>query len=101
MQVACGAAHTAAIDRDGNLWAWGANTSAQLGTGDTSERLSPTRVRPFGGSRGEAGMEEGDGAEESLRALSVACSNHTVVLAAPMQRRADARTQLWVFGANV
>jgi trimeric autotransporter adhesin len=33
-----------AIERDGSLWAWGANRLGELGLGDTKRRLSPQRV---------------------------------------------------------
>ncbi len=34
--LSAGANHTAAIDDNGNVWTWGANTTGQLGNGDTS-----------------------------------------------------------------
>jgi N-acetylmuramic acid 6-phosphate (MurNAc-6-P) etherase len=39
--------HTAAIKTDGTLWTWGVGTSGQLGTNDTSDRLTP--VTTFAG----------------------------------------------------
>jgi alpha-tubulin suppressor-like RCC1 family protein len=44
--VACGAAHTAALQGDGSLWAWGSNERGQLGLGlaDGSAHPAPTRV---------------------------------------------------------
>ena len=43
-QVSAGANHALAIKTDGTLWAWGANQSGQLGTGDLSKRYSPTQI---------------------------------------------------------
>lgn len=36
--------HTAAVKTDGTLWAWGSNTSGQLGLGDLTARSSPVQV---------------------------------------------------------
>ena len=46
--VACGGyqdyGHSLAINSSGELYAWGYNSSGQLGLGDTAYRLTPTRV---------------------------------------------------------
>lgn len=42
--VAAGSRHSCGIQDDGSLWCWGVNVHGQLGVGDTTERLSPTRV---------------------------------------------------------
>lgn len=34
----------AAVRTDGSLWTWGRNNHGALGHGDTTDRLSPTRV---------------------------------------------------------
>ncbi|BCY27617.1 hypothetical protein KK2020170_04850 [Flavobacterium okayamense] len=39
-----GVNQTYAIANDGTLWAWGFNAEAQLGLGDTSNRLVPTQI---------------------------------------------------------
>jgi len=43
-QVACGYYHTAAIQSNGTLWAWGANSFGQLGTSNTTNYSSPVQV---------------------------------------------------------
>jgi alpha-tubulin suppressor-like RCC1 family protein len=43
-RIAAGARHSLAIDSRGNLWAWGANESGELGIGITSDSRAPTRV---------------------------------------------------------
>lgn len=35
---------TFVVKKDGSLWAWGDNSSGQLGVGDTNSRLSPVKV---------------------------------------------------------
>jgi hypothetical protein len=42
--VSAGGVHTAAIRNDGLLFAWGAGTNGQLGTGDTANRSSPVQI---------------------------------------------------------
>ena len=42
--LAAGEFHSLAIRPDGTLWAWGRNDYGQLGLGDTTNRLVPTRV---------------------------------------------------------
>ena len=45
VSVACGAAHTLAINANGELWAWGLNSSGQLGQGTTIvQYATPQRV---------------------------------------------------------
>ena len=42
--VAAGSVHALALAKDGTLWAWGDNTSGQLGTGTTVDSLIPVQV---------------------------------------------------------
>jgi hypothetical protein len=42
--VAAGANHTVALRGDGTLWAWGDNSSGQLGDGSISRRTAPVQI---------------------------------------------------------
>ncbi|KAK9411007.1 RCC1 and BTB domain-containing protein 1 [Crotalus adamanteus] len=42
--IVCGYAHTLALTDEGLLYAWGANTYGQLGTGNKSNHLSPVQI---------------------------------------------------------
>uniref|UniRef100_A0A8C3B7U0 RCC1 and BTB domain containing protein 1 n=1 Tax=Cairina moschata TaxID=8855 RepID=A0A8C3B7U0_CAIMO len=44
LQIVCGYAHTLALSDEGLLYAWGANTYGQLGTGNKSNQLSPLQI---------------------------------------------------------
>ena len=44
MAAAAGGLHSAAVVEDGSLFVWGSGFYSQLGTGDTANRLAPTRV---------------------------------------------------------
>ncbi|MCL2608119.1 MAG: Ig-like domain-containing protein, partial [Methanomassiliicoccaceae archaeon] len=44
LTVSTGNGHTMAIKEDGTLWAWGSNSSGQLGDGTNIERLSPIQM---------------------------------------------------------
>ncbi|MCI0539394.1 MAG: hypothetical protein L0Z50_29650 [Verrucomicrobiales bacterium] len=44
LKVATGRSHTLVIEADGSLWAWGFNSSGQLGDGTTLTRFRPVRV---------------------------------------------------------
>jgi alpha-tubulin suppressor-like RCC1 family protein len=46
--LAAGGQHTLALKGDGTVWAWGFNTSGQLGLGDTTHRSSPVQVTALG-----------------------------------------------------
>ena len=43
-KIAAGLSHTIAIDENGNLWAWGANTYGQLGNGTTIDSALPVQI---------------------------------------------------------
>jgi len=42
--ASAGGTQSFALCTDGDLWAWGLNSSGQLGVGDTAQRLVPTEV---------------------------------------------------------
>ena len=42
------AAHSAAVDVDGNVYAWGRNSNGQLGDGTTTDQINPTLVKLVG-----------------------------------------------------
>lgn len=44
LQVACGYAHTLVLTDEGQIYAWGANSYGQLGTGNKSNQSYPTTV---------------------------------------------------------
>jgi alpha-tubulin suppressor-like RCC1 family protein len=44
ISVAAGGFHSLALDRSGNVWAWGANYFGQLGDGTSTDRYAPVRV---------------------------------------------------------
>lgn len=43
-QVVCGRRHTLCVTATSQVYAWGRNSSGQLGVGDTNDRRSPTLV---------------------------------------------------------
>ena len=47
VSIDAGAQHCMAVDKDGNVWAWGVNGSGQLGTGDRNSCARP-RLVTFG-----------------------------------------------------
>jgi RCC1 and BTB domain-containing protein len=46
LQIVCGFAHCLALTDQGELYAWGANSYGQLGTGYKTHHLSPVIVAP-------------------------------------------------------
>ncbi|MFH1231534.1 MAG: hypothetical protein V1709_08585 [Planctomycetota bacterium] len=44
LKIASGGYHSVAIASDGTLWAWGKNTSGQLGIGGNSQRFTPQKI---------------------------------------------------------
>ncbi|RHY32967.1 hypothetical protein DYB32_002077 [Aphanomyces invadans] len=51
VRIACGCYHTVAVAESGMLYVFGRNNHGQLGTGDTTERLTPCAVDTFVGKR--------------------------------------------------
>lgn len=51
--LACGLGHTLALMESGDLYAWGNGSNGRLGTGDTNDRSSPTKIpMPFSRAEG-------------------------------------------------
>ena len=50
--IAAGFGHSMALTADGRVWAWGANTSGQLGDASVDDRLTPVRVKMSPGLAG-------------------------------------------------
>jgi len=46
--VSGGGFHSLALDRDGRVWAWGANGYGQLGVGDKTDRPIPVQLSTMG-----------------------------------------------------
>jgi len=46
--VVCGYVHTVALCDDGSVWCWGRNTYSSLGSGNTTDSMSPVRVKTSG-----------------------------------------------------
>ena len=44
-QISAGFSHSLAIDKNGNLWAWGCNGQGRLGDGTTTYRNSPVQIK--------------------------------------------------------
>ena len=79
--VAAAPSHTFVLKSDGTLWAWGRNSSGQLGDGSTTDRASPVQVGAGSRWRAVAG-----GAVHHRRG---AAQRHAVGLG--LQRRRPAR----------
>jgi alpha-tubulin suppressor-like RCC1 family protein len=47
-KIYCGYAHTLAVKSDSTLWAWGSNSSGQLGNGNTGSAWSPLSINGLG-----------------------------------------------------
>jgi alpha-tubulin suppressor-like RCC1 family protein len=75
-QIAGGACHTAAIDKNGRAWAWGFNSTGQLGDNSITSKLTPVSV--LGATKTFCQIASGD--------------FHTVAL--------DKNGRVWVWGRN-
>ena len=70
---AAGGVFALALSADGTLWAWGNNSSGQLGDGTTTDRNTPVQVKGVGGSgvlNDVAAIDAGGGAN-NLHALAM------------------------------
>lgn len=59
--VAAGHDHSLALRNDGTIWAWGANTHGQLGTGTTTASLVPVQVQNLPSALTVTAIAAGDG----------------------------------------
>ena len=50
VDIATGGNFSLALDADGTVWSWGANSQGELGDGTATTRTSPVRVRGLGGA---------------------------------------------------
>jgi len=73
--VVCGYAHTLAVTDEGGLYAWGANSYGQLGTGNKANSCTPTKV-----------------GEDLGRIVEVAATHYNHISAAITQ---DSRCYMW------
>src|SRR4030095_690037 len=48
--IGAGSSHSLARKSDGTIWAWGLNTSGQVGDGTNTQRTAPVQVHGVGGS---------------------------------------------------
>jgi RHS repeat-associated protein len=53
--IAAGASHSLAVKNDGTVWAWGLNSSGQLGNGNTTNQKTPVKVTGIANGSGVAG----------------------------------------------
>lgn len=54
--VAAGMGHTAALKKDGTVWAWGSGTRGRIGDGEMTARYTPVRVKGTDGGGFLAGV---------------------------------------------
>ena len=73
--VVCGYAHTLAVTDEGSLYAWGANSYGQLGTGNKANSCTPTKV-----------------GEDLGRIVEVSATHYNHISAAITQ---DSRVYMW------
>ena len=76
--VVCGYAHTLAVTDEGGLYAWGANSYGQLGTGNKANSCTPTKV-----------------GEDLGRIVEVAATHYNHISAAITQDSRYSTPQFW------
>ena len=81
VSVSAGDSHVLALDRQGNVWAWGSNKSGALGDGTTSDRKTPIKVK----------LGNGSGSLTNIIYIS-AGSRHSMAI--------DRDGNIWVWGDN-
>lgn len=68
--VGAGQSHSVAVKSDGTVWAWGANSSNELGDGTTTQRTRPVQVQ---GLTGVASVAAGWDHTLAIRSDGTAC----------------------------
>jgi alpha-tubulin suppressor-like RCC1 family protein len=68
INIAAGGSHGLAIDKDGNIWAWGYNIFGQLGDGTTTTQFRAVKVNVITGTAG--GMKISAGLDHSLAIIN-------------------------------
>jgi alpha-tubulin suppressor-like RCC1 family protein len=48
VRIAAGYGHALAVDQEGKLYSWGSNYAGELGHGDTTARITPTKITVAG-----------------------------------------------------
>lgn len=69
-QIAAGFGSMLALDKDSVIWAWGLNTSSQLGDGTSTNRSFPVQVKDTSGNGVLTGVVKIDAFEENAFALT-------------------------------
>ena len=102
---------TFAIDKNGQLWAWGNNANSRLGLGsaDTTVRYAPCRVPAFIGSDITANAVQGQnvgalssGSRKKVRTvLFDDCANAFYAITEPGDENLVAGSNLYFWGANL
>lgn len=68
IDIAAGGSHGLAIDKDGNIWAWGYNIFGQLGDGTTTTRFGAVKANVITGTA--AGMKISAGLDHSAAIIN-------------------------------
>ena len=71
--VMCGYAHTMAVTDEGGLYAWGANSYGQLGTGNKANCCTPTRVGQELGRVVEVGATHYNHISAAITQVNILC----------------------------
>jgi alpha-tubulin suppressor-like RCC1 family protein len=64
--IVAGSAHSLALKSDGTVWAWGLNSSGQLGNTNTTNQTLAVQVKAAGGTAFTGGADVATGANHSL-----------------------------------